>query len=547
MAPSLKTTLNQINRTLENNVRNANKVIEENIKNVSKAAKKVPWLHVVIGVIAVAIILYCIWKLLKPKKGRKESFGSTTIAGVTVPDLTSQGRPTNKGLDIRIMSENDSNKAKFKDVMEYVGDGKTSIEKIDVDEQFNKFDGDKKPFAVTIFHDGAGKAVWVRKYAVTSIDGVKPTEPLRSDPTSMEDQPNATVMYFQSQEVAALITIIEAVGFFDGIAKFLGLGAQNPSEANAADWITQVANTSTSDPNATYFSYYRDTQIGTSTIATLESDVPGTLTDALTAFKNNQDSNVLVFRGDGMYWMRKAENEDSFKGAVITDIWTTNVPGDQYITVIKKKNEGGLTFNNFDDVVNKTREGAGQSSIPGEGPGGPGGPAVAEKTPTSKTGFNIDQHAFRLKNKSTDDLYWRDWNWQFFADDNSNDPTAWSTDGGRRLINKNTSARVYVHSDIRNKTHIAVKDWSQIDPSTDFRFDKVDGTEYEYYIMYTGGGDNLAVGAVFSRFANIAPIDRSNNQFKWIVEPVMKNTTCNTWGQGRDRGKCKTWNKDFAT
>jgi hypothetical protein len=75
MAPSLKTTLNKINRSLENNVKIANKVIEENVRNVTKAAKKVPWLHVVIGVVAVAIILYCIWKLLRPKKGRKEGFG----------------------------------------------------------------------------------------------------------------------------------------------------------------------------------------------------------------------------------------------------------------------------------------------------------------------------------------------------------------------------------------------------------------------------------------------------------------------------------------
>jgi hypothetical protein len=517
MAPSFKTTLNKINRTLENNVRIANKVIEENVRNVTKAAKKVPWLHVVIGVIAVGIILYCIWKLLRPKKGRKESFGSTTIAGVTVPDLTSQGRPTLKGRDIRIMSENDTNMGKFKDVMEHVGDGKTSIDKSDVDAQFNKFDGDKKPFAVTIFHDGAGKAVWVRKYALTSTDGVKPTEPLRSDPTNMEDQPNATVMYYHSEAVGEG----GAVGAFDGIANFFGFGAQNPTSEAPAEptWKAKVN-------------------------IIINGDDMNTKTNG-TEFmgKNMGESNCMK--------AVKAKGKDMVYGHHTTECWAKFINKGNFKNMTVTEENGNWTSASFDPQMKYGLPNI--NSLKSQIEQAKGTMATGTATPaagTSNEEFDINSYSFYLQNVSMLDVYWIDRDWEFKAKAGEN-PTIWSTDGGDKLINVSGAARAYVNS---NGNYVTMKNSGHNESDMKFRFDKVDGTTDQYYIMCIGFSSISAIaGGTWEKDgwkrASMGDLVKDNNQFKWKVvkfnklqqgnasAPVDPVVSCGDGNRGN--GKCQ--------
>jgi len=133
-----------------------------------------------------------------------------------------------------------------------------------------------------------------------------------------------------------------------------------------------------------YMVYWRDTQVSATKIMTTKSNQTGNATQAIDALTKATDgSNILVFRGDGTYWLRKAAEKDDFKGAVITGMWDPNAtpPEGQFVTVIKKGTT--LNFADFFEVEKKTKEsavvvGGGSDSGSGGTIGGGGTGAVGD-------------------------------------------------------------------------------------------------------------------------------------------------------------------------
>jgi hypothetical protein len=549
MAPSLKTTINKINRTLENNVRIANKVIEENVRNVTKAAKKVPWLHVVIGVIAVGIILYCIWKLLKPRKGRKEGFGERI-------DWGNDG-VYKKYVNVDYKGDDANDKVAFfgKTIG---GDASTGIAGWTVGDpqkaarECSRMGDQCAGFS---FNKNMGGTVWFKKgtqddgrvlqgEASPSADGSTDfyVKAATAGTVNFSKVPSSTTKsagFAGKEEMGVLVQTQNALGFGNQTAA----PADGTSPGVKPFNINDIQTAGAKFDNINF--------VGRN--ATASTVAEGTHLIGPVGNVNACLSAAQVKKTDMVY--KKSTGECTGKYIRKDDI---GKPDPEGIKAVGDNDYISISWNSSWNEYNGGKDAATLNAInkgPADGTGGPTNPSVKTCTNTTHYYEDINGWSFMLGQKTTQEgnrpgppIWWVDRDWEFKAKEGH---TLWSTDGGDKLINVSGAARAYVHSHSGGRNYIAMKNSGhKNETDMEFKFVKVDGGDPcelpEYYIMYTGLGGELAIaGDTWQKdgwkMASVGTLEKDNPKFKWIVQKQKRLQQGNSSasveaGQGQSGG-----------